>query len=333
MARMRRFCRSSRNPTGGVLLALLLPACAHEPAFQAVLPATIDTAGRSIAIIGDLQQTSGLVRFVRRRENNAVEQQQLIADLRSRADELAALVVVGDLVYTARSDRHWDHLDSLIAPLAQQMPVLPAIGNHDYPCFLIQFCNTSAMARGMSERFPWLVPGEAYAVDSGELLLIFLDSESRLDEQGEWLAARLDAASDHAAALVFFHRPAWSNSIDFGAKGEPDVQQYIVPVLRESPLPVVVFSGHIHGYEHIVRDGINYITTAGGGGPRGPLADERPDDVYQGPECPQPKDQPPLRPFNYLLLRADASRLAIEVRGFCRGDEAVRTIERIEIPI
>jgi len=315
-------------------LLMLLAGCAHEPAFRAELPATVDSAGGTLAIIGDLQQTTGFVRLVRHRENTANEQQQLVADLRNHVPELTGLVIVGDLVYSARSDRQWRHFDSLVGPFASQMPVLPAIGNHDYPCYLVQWCRVTVMARGMSERFPWLVPGQPYAVDAGELLLLFLDSESHIREQGEWLEGELArAAGSYSAALVFFHRPAWSNSIDKGAVGNPEIQQFVAPVVRDAALPVVVFSGHIHGYENIIHDGVPYITTAGGGGPRGPLADDRPGDVYRGPDCPQPDGKPSLRPFNYVLLKTEPGRLSLEVRGFCRAGEAVRTLDRIDIAL
>jgi hypothetical protein len=325
----------SRSPIVTVAVGLLVTsACTHEPAFRAELPGDFDSAGKAIAIIGDLQQTSGLPRLIRHRENNAVEQQRLIGDLHSHVDALGALVVVGDLVYSARSNRDWAHFDELVAPLAASMPVLPAIGNHDFPCFLIEICNESKISSGMLERFPWFVPGQPYAVTSGDLLLLFLDSESRLERQGAWLGDQLTAAAGrYAAALVFFHRPAFSNSIDRGAVGNPDVQQFVVPRLEAAALPVVAFSGHIHGFEYIVRDNIPYITTAGGGGPRGPMAEERPFDRYQGRDCPQPKGDKVLRPFNYLLLREEREQLTIDVRGFCRGDAAVGRLDTIRLPI
>ena len=311
-----------------------LAAHAQNPAFIAQVPTTIDSAGGTLAIIGDLQQTPGFIRFVRRRENTADEQQQLFQDLQARSAELSSLIIVGDLVYTARSKRDWRHFDTLVAPFAAQMPILPAIGNHDYPCYLVQWCRYGVMADGMSERFPWLVPGQAYAVDAGPLRLLFLDSESQIAEQSQWLRTEIArAALTYSAALVFVHRPVWSNSIDRGAVGNAELQAHVAPILRGAALPVVVFSGHIHGYEHIVRDGVPYITTAGGGGPRGPLAQERPGDVYRGPDCPQPDDEPPLRPFNYILLETTPERLLLEVRGLCRDDAEVRTLDRIEIAL
>jgi hypothetical protein len=308
--------------------------CASLPAFDAALPTFVDTTDKTIAVIGDLQQTAAFVRFIRRRENNDRQQKMLIDDLSKYIDQLAALIIVGDLVYSARSRSDWRHFDTLVAPFAAHMPILPAIGNHDYPCFLIQWCRTGKMARGMRARFPWMEPGQPFSVDTGRLLLLFLDSESEFESQGRWLKDRLaDAAGRFSAALVFFHRPAWSNSIDRGATGSAEVRQFIVPALNAAALPIVVFNGHVHGFEYRVRNGVHYVTTAGGGGPRGPMpAGPTPDD-YQGDTCVRTRDGAILRPYNYVLLRERADKLEIEVRGFCRGDTEVRSLDRIEVDL
>lgn len=315
-----------------LLSLVLLSGCANTPAFRASLLSELDIRHKAIAIIGDLQQTSAFVRFVRRRENNEAEQQQLMADLRGQIDELAALVIVGDLVFSARSQSDWNHLDSLVAPFAQRIPVLAVTGNHDYPCYLVEFCRSSKMAGGMQARFPWVTPGQPWSVAAGRLQLLFLDSESELESQGAWLKEQLDrAANEFDAAIVFFHRPAFSNSIDRGANGNEDVQRFIVPALSAAPLPAIAISGHVHGFEYIVHDGVHYVTTAGGGGPRGPMpAGPRPD-AYRGPDCIREDNGAVLRPFNYLMLRDTTRSIRIEVRGFCRGDANVRVLDTIEI--
>lgn len=326
----------ARNPRIKIPVLFILACitgCAGTPAFRIALPETIDTSGKSIAIIGDLQQTSAFVRFVRHREDNSIEQQRLIGDLHENIDELSALVIVGDLVYSARSAKDWVHFDSLVEEFAQRMPILPAIGNHDYPCYLVQFCRSASMARGMAARFPWMMPGQPYSVTAGRLLLLFLDSESQLEAQARWLAAQLlSAPPRHTAALVFLHRPAYTNSIDRGARGSAAVQRFVVPSLQNAALPVAVFSGHIHGYEHIVSDGMQFITTAGGGGPRGPMTPERNPDAYRGPNCIDDRGAV-LRPFNYILLSESQTQIDLEVRGFCRGDAEIRVLEKFTIPL
>lgn len=321
-----------RLTLSGLLAAAWLAGCATEPAFRAERPERIDLDGKTLAIIGDLQLTAGFVRMVRRREDNAAAQGLLFEDLESRIDELGALVIVGDLVFSARSAKDWAHMDTLVAPFAARMPVLPAIGNHDYPCWFVELCRTSVIAPGMHDRFPWIEPGKAYAVDAGDLLLLFIDSESGLEAQGQWLEAELAAAvGRYRAGLVFFHRPAYSNSIDRGAVGSTEVEARILPPMRAAGLPVVGFSGHIHGYEYFVRDGLHLVTTGGGGGPRGPMAEQRPYDEYAGPDCPGSDEGAWLRPLNYLLLRYSATEIRIEVRGLCGAGESVRVLDSITL--
>lgn len=320
-------------PWSACLLAgALLGACAHEPAFRASLPERLDLDGKAIAIIGDLQQTTGVVRFLRRREDNAAAQQELIADLEARIDEIGALVIVGDLVFSGRSSHDWAHFDSLIAEIAARVPVLAAVGNHDYPCWFVELCRDTAISKGMVARFPWLEPGQPYAVESGDLELLFLDTETGFEAQGAWLATELGRAADrNAAALVFFHRPAWTNSTDQRAVGSPEVQRFFVPALREATTPVIVFNGHVHGLEYIVRDDVHYVTTAGGGGPRGPLAAQTPDDRYRGPDCEREEEGDVVRPFNYVLLRESVAGIEMEIRGFCGVGDSVRELDRIEV--
>jgi len=315
-----------------LIAGALLGGCAHEPAFRAELPESLDLDGKAIAIIGDLQQTSGVARFLRGREDNAQAQQELIADLKARIDEIGALIIVGDLVFSGRSSHDWAHFDSLIADVAARVPVLAAVGNHDYPCWLVELCRDTAISKGMVARFPWLEPGQPYAVESGDLELLFLDTETGFEAQGSWLEAELGRAADrNAAALVFFHRPAYTNSIDQRAVGSAEVQEFFVPALRAATTPVIVFNGHVHGLEYIVRDGVHYVTTAGGGGPRGPLAEQKPEDRYRGPDCERAEQGDVVRPFNYVLLRESPTGIEVAIRGFCGAGESVRELDRIEV--
>lgn len=299
------------------------------------LPETIPGDAKSIAVIGDLQMTAGFVRFVKRRENNEAAQADLMADLVERVDTIAALVVVGDLVYTARSRSDWRHFDRLVEPIAVRVPVLPAIGNHDYNCFFVQLCRQARIPAKFARRFPWMEPGRPYFTAYGDIALLMLDSETSLARQAEWLARSLrEVAEQYAVALVFFHRPPYTNTAVRGAVGgDTDVQQWIVPVLETSPMPVITISGHVHGFEHLLVDGIHYIISAGGGGPRGPLLPQRPSDVYGGRDCATDPDGSVIRPFNYLLIKRLSNSLEIVVRGFCGAGADVEELERFQLPL
>jgi hypothetical protein len=318
-------------------LAALLGGCATRPPsdpFPVSLFAALPEPGKPIAVIGDLQNTSAFVRTVMRRESNEAEQEFLLADLQRRGASIGALLITGDLVFTARSVSDWRRFDRLVAPIARNVPVLPAIGNHDYHCFFVQKCLHRKVPRNFRRRFPWFAPGQPYAVDYGDIVLIFLDSEIDLDSQGRWLAERLvEWEPTHRAALIFLHRPPFTNSAVRGAVPEETVQAHIVARLTASRIVTAVFAGHVHGYEHIVVDGIHYVTTAGGGGPRGLLQAARPGDVYSGRDCRREADGRVLRPFNYVLVEPRPVEIGVTVHGFCRGDAAVEVLESFSIPL
>jgi len=310
--------------------------CALHPpadAFPVELPESLD-ASRPLAVIGDLQQTRAFVRWARERESTAEEQPVLIADLHARVDEIAGLVIVGDLVYTGGSRSDWRHFDGLIAPVARNVAVLPAIGNHDYYCVFMQKCMHHVVPKEFRLRFPWFAPGQPYAVAYGDVMLTFLDSETELEAQGAWLEQRMAGwTPTYRAVLIFLHRAPFTDTVGRSEGPALAVQEHIVSRLKgRAPLPVVI-TGHIHGYEHLVVDGIHYVITAGGGGPRTLLAAERPNDAYRGPECSHDELGQVQRPFNYLLIERRTAAIGFTVRGFCAETDDVSVIESFEISV
>jgi UDP-2,3-diacylglucosamine pyrophosphatase LpxH len=304
-----------------------------EDAFPVDLPEGLD-ASRPLAVVGDLQQTRAFVRWVMKTESTADEQPVLMTDLQARTNEIAGLVIVGDLVYTGGSRSDWKHFDSLVAPVARAVPVLPAIGNHDYYCVFIQKCMHHVVPKEFRLRFPWFAPGQPYAVAYGDVMLAFIDSETELEAQGVWLEEKIrEWAPSYRAVLIFLHRPPFTNVATGRAEPALDVREQVIGRLAgASPMPVVI-AGHIHGYEHLVIDGTHYVITAGGGGPRGWLAAERPNDVYPGPDCARDELGLIQRPFNYLLIERRAAALSVTTHGFCNAEERPAVLESFEIPL
>jgi hypothetical protein len=214
------------------------------------------------------------------------------------------------------------------------VPVLPAIGNHDYYCVFIQKCMHHVVPKEFRLRFPWFAPGQPYAVAYGDVMLAFLDSETELEAQGAWLEEKMrEWAPTYRAVLIFLHRPPFTNVATGRAEPALDVREQIVGRLTgTSPLPVMI-TGHIHGYEHLVIDDVHYVTTAGGGGPRSWLATERPNDVYSGPDCARDELGLIQRPFNYLLIERRPTALAVTMRGFCFPEDQPTVLESFEISL
>lgn len=80
------------------------------------------------------------------------------------------------------------------------------------------------------------------------------------DQQLRWLRDRLES-SVAAVKIVYFHQPP------FSAGEHPDnegVKRWWVPLFTKHDVTLVL-SGHNHDYEHLRVDGIDYVTTGGGG--------------------------------------------------------------------
>jgi hypothetical protein len=329
--------RACRVSSAALVIGAALCGCvalAPRAPFPVQPPPAISAEGRAVAVIGDLQMTSWLVRTIKRREFNRDEQALLLADLNERLGELAAVVLLGDLVYNARSRRDWAHFDALLRPAATRVPLLPAMGNHDYNCWFIHLCSQRIVPKNVRLRFPWLRPGQPYWVPFGNLVLVFLDSETALDAQGDWLSARLaEFEAQFSGIVVFAHRPPYTDSTASGLSPDPGVRAHIVPALKRTRMTPLLVSGHAHGYEHLLVDDINYVVSGGGGGPRSPLSADRPADQYTGRDCRDDISGQVLRPFNFLLLSNDSDALRVTVRGLCAADTKSATLDAFSIPL
>jgi 3',5'-cyclic AMP phosphodiesterase CpdA len=139
-----------------------------------------------------------------------------------------------------------------------------------------------------------------------------------------WLRQDLAAAKARGAKwrIVFFHHPPYThgayrdNSLQWS-----DIRNLVVPVLHEAGVRLV-FSGHDHNYQHMWKDGINFVIT-GEGGAR--LYTVKPD--YTAPGL------PPLLAWNdsihsYTLCDVSASGDSLRLRQI---DENGKELDRFEL--
>lgn len=291
------------------------------------------TAGRQlpIAVIGDTQRTSRLETVFMLREQNDRERELLLHHL-FRAD-FDLLVHLGDMVFDGSSASEWQEFDRLFAPvLAKGIPVIPAVGNHEY------WGNNQQARAHLVARFPELANSRWQARLHGGLGLVVIDSNiSEYDETGwnrqvAWFSRTLQEMEENPqvrAVIVFSHHPPFTNSTVID--DAPYLAKSFFPAFFSSPKTIAFISGHVHGYERFAANGRTFIVSGGGGGPRlrlltGERARHR--DLFNGPA---------LRPFNYLLLYPEASGLRIDVLGLDKAapgvePPAIRLIDSVTLP-
>ncbi len=276
--------------------------------------------GASLAVVGDLQRTSAWELL---REHNDPERARVVRYVAERKPAL--LVLLGDLVFDGRSQRHWEQFDTLTAPVRDAgIPVLPLVGNHD-----LGWWGESAVAN-LEARFPLMEHTTSRWIRFGPLGVVTLNSNSkrlgpeRWRKQAAWFSAVLSALDSDPrikATLVFLHHPPYTNSSVTG--DTPEVQRDLVPAFLSCRKTIAMIAGHVHSYEHFFRQDRHFIVAGGGGGPRAKLLEgterRHTDDVFHGPA---------LRPFHVLLLTPRDQGLEFEASGLEKGSETWRVLER-----
>ncbi|MEZ4267682.1 MAG: metallophosphoesterase [Myxococcota bacterium] len=281
-----------------------------------------------LVIMGDTQRTSVIECAVLGREVNEREPQMLVRSLVHAAP--SALIVVGDLVFRGASEPDWQHFDRLMKPVRDAgIPVLAAAGNHEWRG------RDRPALDALGQRFPSLRERTWYLARQTDLGLVFLDSNADAlgpaawAEQREWLTrtlAALEADASVRGVLVFAHHPPYTRSVV--VSGDAAVRETVVAAAASSPKVMAIFSGHAHGYERYVVDGLHLVVSAGGGGPR-------PSRLRGTPRPPGPQDLvslPAPRPLHYMIVARAREGLRVRVMGLQRGDAAVAEVDFFTIP-
>jgi acid phosphatase type 7 len=235
---------------------------------------------------------------------NGAIRQALVAAIDK--EKPAFVSIGGDIVYNGYDAKDWQVWDTETAVWREhQIPVYPAIGNHDL------HGNLQTALSNYFMRFPELKESRYYSVQLGNTLMLVLDSA--LDEvsglQGDWLREQLDhlPSTTDFVFLVFHHPPYTSSSDDktFGGghsarASEQALAQYLEERQQHLRTRIVVFNGHVHNYERHEHGRITYFVTGGGGAHAYPIV-RKPDDLYKDPGV----------NYHYLLAEVDHNRLTV----------------------
>jgi acid phosphatase type 7 len=249
---------------GCCLLAALRVVCAADggepPRFNVPVPA----AGGPLTFV-----VYGDTRFTQRDEvANPYARHALVARIAS--EHPAAILIGGDLVYQgSQPDDYATYHSETTLWLNQQIPVFPALGNHEFkgcdqndaPCLENWWTAFSSLS---------LRPHRWYSVTLGpSLLAVMLDSDAALkpgSEQRAWFEQQVTDADKHFQfILVVLHYPPVRDAFYLSVLDEKQVARYFSKKARTLHAQVVVVGSHVHNYERYYRDGVTYLVSGGGG--------------------------------------------------------------------
>ena len=171
------------------------------------------------------------------------------------------VIHTGDLVEFGDCQSCWDEFFMIAAPLLRSAAFYPTLGNHED--------DQSPYAR--TNYFDiFHLPGVErwYAFDYGNAHFISLKADGYpagvyfpIQEQMDWLEQEL-ANNDKPWLFVYFHLSVFTSTGEEFL--ETGLRRRLIPLFERYGVNAV-FMGHKHSYERVERDGVAYITTAGGG--------------------------------------------------------------------
>ncbi len=194
----------------------------------------------------------------------------MLADAETGDPRPCLVLNVGDMVSLGTSEMVWDlELFSPAYPhilrLLGSLPMYTAVGNHEQagPLF--------------ARYFPYQFVGARYwSFDRGPVHVVVVDQYADYSPgsaQLAWIESDL-AGTTRPWRFLLLHEPGWSAG--GGHDNEVAVQQYLQPLCQQYGVQIV-FGGHNHYYARAVVDGVQHVTTGGGGAP---LYDPEPDQPY-----------------------------------------------------
>jgi hypothetical protein len=169
------------------------------------------------------------------------------------------VAVVGDLVSDGDLEGDWrdeffDPAYSGIQEFLRSVPYHSAMGNHEESGVLFM------------KYFPYpYVSGRYWSYDYGPAHFVVVDQYTSYapgSAQLLWIESDL-AASTKLWKFIQLHEPGWSAG---GHSNEIPVQNYIQPLCEQYGVSII-FGGHNHYYARAEVNGVQHVTTGGGGAP------------------------------------------------------------------
>jgi len=240
----------------------------------------------------------------------------------------AFISISGDIVYTGADESDWKVWDSESkAWRDHQIPVYPVLGNHDLKG------GRGALTKYFA-RFPAVEQNRFYSVRFGNCVLLVLDSsqDEVAGEQGDWLQRHLDLyANSVDFVFIALHHPPYTSSSDekqYGGGHSARASEESLAKMLEARQPhmraqMIVFSGHVHNYEHHEHGGVTYFVTGGGGAHPYQIA-RKPADLFQSNGV----------NYHYLLVDVSSERVLVTMNRLeiVGGKENWTTPDTVTIP-
>lgn len=256
--------------------------------FTFMLMAVVSALGAAAQIQTSADMLTGDVKLMIGNDlgRNGYYEQKHMAELMGRVAE-----AVGPDAFLALGDtHHYLGIESVNDPLWMtnyeliyshpelQVEWCPVLGNHEYRG------NTQAVIDYSSVSRRWMMPSRYYTRifenDGTRVKVVFIDTTPIIDKyranaaeyhdacmqdvdaQLKWLDDELSRDDNADWTIVTGHHPVYAQTPKQSSERE-DMQRKVDPILRKHKVDMYI-GGHIHNFQHINKNGIDYVVNTSG---------------------------------------------------------------------
>ncbi|MDD2666838.1 MAG: metallophosphoesterase [Methanocellales archaeon] len=192
-------------------------------------------------------------------EATQLTRHKLVADRIAEEENVMFVLHCGDLVNDGSDLEEWNRFFEAGRAMMSTTTFYTTLGNHDY--------------HPVQNYYDAFGVPEWYSFDCGNAHFTVLDSNDQADVNSETTWLQNDLTTSAAWKFVSFHHPPYSSSASHYG-GWANWQSLWCPIFLDHDVNAV-FNGHVHAYERLQADGINYVVAGIGGGPSYDLAEPR----------------------------------------------------------
>ncbi len=224
-----------------------------------------------------------------------------------------ALLISGDLPLNGNVENDYTVYRTETQPWRDaHLRVYPALGNHE------MHGGEAVGLKNWWATFPELNNRRWYSVSFGNAWILSLDSNAPLtagSPQQSWIAAQF-AALPKTVQFVFIvmHHPIVGDDFPLSThnvrSNEAALGQFLAATAPTLKVRITVLCGHVHNYEHFLKDGITYLV-AGGGAAKPYKVERNPQDLYKGTDDIN---------YHYLTFRFDGKVVHAEMHRLANPD-------------
>ncbi len=179
-------------------------------------------------------------------------------------------VHAGDVVSKGGNSEHWLKFFDLARMYLEKLPMIAALGNHDYHGELEEG-NPQNFNKYLRAKPDSLLGNVYLSFPQVDLLVHNTNyehlSEKEIQEQFKWIERKcLKAKLVSKKVILVSHHPAFSSTFGHITKDTKYIRKKLLPIIEKSGNIPLVLSGHVHTYERSEKDGIVYLNGGSSGG-------------------------------------------------------------------